>query len=660
MTKKDNNKTFDLDVDNAIEKCFKLEHIKNKKRFFADVEKNLKKKGYNNITVGKTQTIGKKIDIKRFNAAFDIIEEALYKMNTVIYREDYDGIIVKKLANHNLNTKNKTNQGKKSPNKEGGSGQSDIRPTKEQWQMFPHLTRSDDYINDPNLFNSLLSYYILEIPITLKNSNLEYLKHGKSTNNEQLVETHTTVLRNKQFMRISSQNTLNGDDFNDFRDLLGIDDFLVILKKKAEKNEGKVDEGLFSFEAYGIKSKSEDGELIQDETKLNSLDDCFIYLNTITILSQELFKKVNVYEDSQRLESGRNVIYYGVPGSGKSYRIKEYLEKKDIDESQCERVIFHPDYTYSDFVGQILPKVENDNPKYEFSPGPFTLILDKAFHNPKKEYFLIIEEINRGNAPAIFGDIFQLLDRVDDNEDANPLGTSEYAISNADLSTIYNEGESRLYGHKVRIPSNLSIFATMNTSDQNVFTLDTAFQRRWNMKMVINNLDKDKLKFTLFGTNVKWNEFCKGINDLIIERNKHGLSSEDKRLGAYFIKEKDLIINEDDNDEEFTLFREIFKHYLNNKNNQIDIEQYIKEKFKERKIKKIFAEKVLKYLWDDAFKFDRDKIFDKEEVEIFTLEYFINEFANPENNDCFSIFTDKVRLKIGLEEKSNKGKEDAE
>jgi len=133
-----------------------------------------------------------------------------------------------------------------------------------------------------------------------------------------------------------------------------------------------------------------------------------------------------------------------------------------------ERIIFHPDYTYSDFVGQILPRVNEDSSvSYEFTPGPFTNILKKAYLNPEKEYFLIIEEINRGNAPAIFGDIFQLLDR-------NKDGASEYEITNNDVANI-------IYGdknHKVSIPSNMSILCTMNTSDQNVFTLDTAFQRR--------------------------------------------------------------------------------------------------------------------------------------------------------------------------------------
>ena len=142
-----------------------------------------------------------------------------------------------------------------------------------------------------------------------------------------------------------------------------------------------------------------------------------------------------------------------------------------------ERVVFHPDYMNTDFVGQILPTVKGEGDEkeitYDFTPGPFTRVLKKAINDPGKHYYLVIEEINRGNAPAIFGEIFQLLDRESD-------GTSSYKITNYNIA-------SEVFGNKetpVFIPSNLSILATMNTADQNVFTLDTAFQRRWDMKMI--------------------------------------------------------------------------------------------------------------------------------------------------------------------------------
>lgn len=171
--------------------------------------------------------------------------------------------------------------------------------------------------------------------------------------------------------------------------------------------------------------------------------------------------------EEKRVSTGENILLYGVPGSGKSWTIQhEYCD----DEKCMERLVFHPDYMYSDFVGQILPVVKKDDAgnekvRYEFKPGPFTKILKKAYEDPKKSYYLVIEEINRGNAPAIFGEIFQLLDRMDEDKEGYKKGTSEYGITNENIALeVYGNADT-----KVRIPANLSILGTMNTSDQNVF-----------------------------------------------------------------------------------------------------------------------------------------------------------------------------------------------
>ena len=137
-------------------------------------------------------------------------------------------------------------------------------------------------------------------------------------------------------------------------------------------------------------------------------------------------KKIN---ESNRLGGGSNILLYGVPGSGKSWTIEHEYCKTG---TKVERVVFHPDYTNADFIGQILPVVDSKDKMvtYEFTPGPFTKILRDAYRNPNISYVLIIEEINRGNAPAIFGDIFQLLDRTVDKKNVDgveyPKGTSEY------------------------------------------------------------------------------------------------------------------------------------------------------------------------------------------------------------------------------------------
>lgn len=308
-------------------------------------------------------------------------------------------------------------------------------------------------------------------------------------------------------------------------------------------------------------------------------------------------------DKAERLKGGVNVLLYGVPGCGKSFTI---MNKYCKDADTIERVVFHPDYTYGDFVGQILPLTDADTGKirYEFSAGPFTRILSDAYNNPDQKYCLIIEEINRGNAPAIFGDIFQMLDR-DEN------GNGAYEITNADVAAkmyIYSQASK-----KIKLPSNLFIFATMNTSDQNVFTLDTAFQRRWNMRMVENDVTKSKLaQKPILDTTIKWADFADAINNLIITKNIGMTSSEDKRLGAYFVTEKDLRF--------FTTADGITQEEADDKNHN-------------------FPEKVLKYLWDDAFKFTRDEVF-KSDYD--SLEKLIKAFETARGNKRFNVFADDI------------------
>ena len=259
-------------------------------------------------------------------------------------------------------------------------------------------------------------------------------------------------------------------------------------------------------------------------------------------------------EKKVEIKGGVNILFYGVPGSGKSYIIDSI-----VDTNFSERVVFHPDYTYSDFVGQILPRLINGKITYVFEPGPFTKMIEKAYNDTDHMYYLIIEEINRGNAAAIFGDIFQLLDRDED-------GTGKYSISNYDISSIVF-GDDK---HFIKMPSNLSIYATMNTSDQNVFTIDTAFQRRWEMHLIPNNIDNSLYSNEeIEGSNITWGVFAKVTNNEIMKLSEDIGSSSDKRLGAYFVRKTELKRNK-------------------------------------------FPEKVLKYLWDDAFKMDHHVYFNED------------------------------------------------
>ena len=345
--------------------------------------------------------------------------------------------------------------------------------------------------------------------------------------------------------------------------------------------------------------------------------------------------------EERRVSSGSNVLLYGVPGSGKSWTIEHEYCKKGTN---VERLVFHPDYTYSDFIGQILPNVDEEGQvSYKFTPGPFTNILHDAYNNPEKEYILIIEEINRGNAPAIFGEVFQLLDRKTElreaDDDGYPIGTSEYGITNANIAKIVY-GDAR---HKVRIPSNLSIIGTMNTSDQNVFTLDTAFQGRWEMRLIENNfehVDRSLADAEILDTGVTWQTFCTEINNIIVGNNARMTSAEDKRLGAYFVHLKDLMYNDEMgnlSDGEYDALRKKEQSGTiteTEKDRLYAIRSAMKQNRK-------FPEKVIKYLWDDAFKFNREIVFETTTYQ--SLEQVIRVFMYAEKINRFSMFKENVR-----------------
>ena len=327
----------------------------------------------------------------------------------------------------------------------------------------------------------------------------------------------------------------------------------------------------------------------------------------------------------QPLGPPKQIIYYGVPGCGKSNKIREQL--KDVPEKNKVRVVFHPEYTNAEFIGQILP-VTNGGIRYEFTPGPFTQIIKRAYLNPNEHFYLVIEEINRGNAAAIFGDTFQLLDRLKagetdslGNDPANASvntfteGWSQYFVQNDDVNAYIRGNENSIQignirfdsNTAIRLPPNLSILATMNTSDQNVFTLDNAFQRRFDMELVRNEFDLTKAAVNaqyeaeIDDTGIKWGQFWGWINAKITATLKGLSSTEDKRLGVWFVSNVGGIIDD-----------------------------------------KVFAEKVLKFLWDDVFKFKRPQIFADG---IDTLEKLINFFENPpEGKERFDVFKDKANL----------------
>lgn len=303
------------------------------------------------------------------------------------------------------------------------------------------------------------------------------------------------------------------------------------------------------------------------------------------------FSQENDSESTMEINLPRNTIFYGVPGSGKSYKIKTLIGKS---QDQITRIVFHTEYSYGDFVGQILPRTDGDRISYEFTPGPFARTLKAAISDPSRNFYLIIEEINRANAPSVFGDVFQLLDRDDQ-------GVSEYSIENEQLASYLYKDSAR----PVSLPSNLFLLATMNTSDQNVFTLDTAFQRRWAQHLIPNDVAQSEYgDKEILDTGITWSTFVRTANHFMVSGISGAHISEDKQIGAYFVPSDALQWHDPGSAN---------ADFANSR----------------------FAESVVKYLWEDAFKYDRSLIFDEP---VHTLEQAIHHFTNSRGAARFAIF----------------------
>lgn len=259
-------------------------------------------------------------------------------------------------------------------------------------------------------------------------------------------------------------------------------------------------------------------------------------------------------------------IYFGNPGSGKSYKVETETKGKKVF-----RTTFHPDSDYSTFVGTYKPESDGDTIRYAFVPQTFTNAYIEAYKDIDTPVYLIIEEINRGNCAQIFGDLFQLLDRGSD-------GYSEYSI-NADKDlrdyircelATYNGIDTNtepegIKDGKLRLPPNLHILATMNTSDQSLFPMDSAFKRRWDWEYVpiqYKGATSDSFTITLSDKKFRWIDFLKAVNDRI----RRTTESEDKQLGNYFIK-SDIDEKEFKSKVMFYLWSEVCKdEYLTEQN----------------------------------------------------------------------------------------------
>ena len=229
-----------------------------------------------------------------------------------------------------------------------------------------------------------------------------------------------------------------------------------------------------------------------------------------------------------------NRLVFGAPGTGKSYRLSEDIKKNNLS-GNYERVTFHSNYTFSQFVGTYKPvsRIVNNEKKvfYEYIPGPFLRILVQAKKNPNSNYLLLIEEINRANPATVLGDVFQLLDR-------SSSGESKYEITISEDMKGYLKSEG-LDIDVLRIPGNMYIWATMNSADQGVYHMDSAFKRRWTPEYIgidENSQGIEQIKILLNGVEYYWNNVRMAFNKNLLE---NGIN-EDKLIGPYFFSFEEL------------------------------------------------------------------------------------------------------------------------
>ena len=288
-------------------------------------------------------------------------------------------------------------------------------------------------------------------------------------------------------------------------------------------------------------------------TYSSSLERKNIWTALVNDLNEGVTEPINLNNQIQK-------IYYGAPGTGKSHIVKQITEVPE-KEKRVERITFHPEYDYSSFVGGYKPTMNGNDIRYEFVPQAFTKIYVDSWNDLDNDYYLVIEEINRGNCAEIFGDIFQILDRTNDYKITPSKELREYLESQF-VENNYIDSD------KLLLPPNLNILATMNTSDQSLFPMDSAFKRRWDWEYIPINYSRDEEQnpSALFEVKLseersfKWIEFIEKVNEKISSNDNLGM---DKCLGNYFIKpeqgEKTISIKSFINKAIFYLWNDVFK-----------------------------------------------------------------------------------------------------
>ena len=451
----------------------------------------------------------------------------------------------------------------------------------------------------------------------------------------------TTEEQYKNFIKNCTTSPKSVNNYSDF--------------KRINETVAKI-KGVDSFDIYSCVHTKELQDIIDslnnnEEFKQYEKTGSNQYSNALKTYMRFLYAKEIFQNEAKKIKAPSNLtlqqIYYGAPGTGKSKAIKDLTFGEDVI-----RTTFHPDSDYASFAGTYKPiteevvlrdcngkkvideetgkVVKEDRIAYKFIPQSFLKAYVEAWKklgSGKKQY-LIIEEINRGNCAQIFGDLFQLLDR-------NEYGFSDYPIvadkdmqkylekefegweiTNKDkINQLYGEANMVsliMRGERLVLPSNLYIWATMNTSDQSLFPIDSAFKRRWDWKYVPIREGRDKETNAPLNWYINtgdkqydWWSFISKVNKLIGSLT----NSEDKKLGYFFCKAKDGEIDAD-----------------------------------------LFVSKVIFYLWNDVFKdygFD-DKDFQDEEGKILSFDRF---YKDKNGTTCIDIANVELFLEnLGIDE----------
>lgn len=486
-----------------------------------------------------------------FQPAFEIVKKQLVNINQLDLKEDdYDGIYIK----NDIGFSDLTPELREKMNKKNNI--SHFAMTGPAKNFFPYIY-SPTYIDERN--SEYGRTFILKLPFLLNKNNIKYSIENQEfqlVENSFLKEFSKEKLNTNFSMQYSIKRgnsnedqlkfgtSTNSDIFAyTFRKLINLHDSIIILKLKKK----------LQYEIYLVKST--------DVTSyLKKLGKQFVLM--LSSGTEVVLEESSVYSSKKKpfpLDLPHQLIFSGAPGTGKSFKLKEMAHNffKYDKQNTFERITFHPNINYGNFVGVYKPFPSNDKEApivYEYIPGILLRQLEKAYKNPEINYLVLIEEINRANVAAVFGDTFQLLDRDEDGNSDYPIALSEdlihYFNNKLDLS---EDIKNNLFNNGLYFPKNFYIWSSMNGADQGVMPIDTAFKRRWDFVKfdpnelshiedpIIKKTEEDILNKAFIelkdNQKISWNLLRKNINHLLLKLN----IPEDKLIGPYFISRKYMI-----------------------------------------------------------------------------------------------------------------------